>query len=62
MVNDKPTSTPSTKSETENPEYSMCTNHPIRMPSAMDIIPIDNIVSALSLILFTVLNKPIVTV
>ena len=45
MVRAKPTRTPSTKSETENPAYSIDTNRPIRIPKAIDIMPIANIVS-----------------
>lgn len=45
MVKAKPTRIPSTKSETENPAYSIDTNLPIRIPKAIEIIPIANIVS-----------------
>ena len=47
MVKDRPTRIPSTKSETEKPETSICTNRPMRIPIAIDIMPIANIVSAL---------------
>jgi len=52
MSKDKPTSTPSTKSVIEKPAYSKCKNRPIRIPKAIDIIPIANMVSSLSCILF----------
>jgi hypothetical protein len=43
---DNPTRVPSKKSEIEKPEYSKYANLPIRIPRAIDIIPIDNIVSS----------------
>ena len=57
MVKDSPTRMPSTKSETAKPEISMCTNRPIRMPRAIDIMPIDSIVSVLIPITPSPFNK-----
>ena len=48
MTKDKPTRTPSTKSVTENPKYSKCKKRPIKIPKAIDIMPIANMFSSLS--------------
>jgi hypothetical protein len=53
ITKDNPISIPSTKSVIEKPAYSKCKKRPIRIPIARDIIPMDNILSSLSLISFT---------
>ena len=53
---DNPTRTPSKKSETEKPEYSKYTNLPMRIPRAIVIIPIANMVSSFIVTTYTSLS------
>jgi len=57
ITRDSPTRTPSTKLVIGNPEYSRCKKLPIRIPEAIDIMPIANMLSSLSFIPFTLSKK-----